>query len=311
MNVIFENLFSWILFVLTIVTGIAYFYDYKFTRPKRLASVDKARKETAGNLNSKLEKEMLEPKDIIGQTGSLFFVILFVFVFRSFIIEPFRIPSGSMLPTLQDGDFIAVSKWSYGIRNPLTNSILINTSTPQRGDVIVFKYPEDKNVDFIKRVVGLPGDIVIYQNKNIYILKVGSDKDAIPEQVSTKLIETLEEEISGIGLADKYEVYEEQLGDISHRMRVNTNAPMMSQYFYKQENTPVGMWRVPDNCYFVMGDNRDNSKDSRFWGFVPMENIKGKTLGIWLSFDFKHDSSSSMPEWLPSAVRFDRIGGLK
>ncbi len=311
MNVVFENLFSWILFLLSIITGIAYVYDYKIQRPKRLAAVAKAKEETAGKLESKVEKQMLEPKDLIGQTGSLFFVILFVFIFRSFIIEPFRIPSGSMMPTLVDGDFIAVSKWSYGIRNPLTNNILIHTSTPERGDVVVFKYPEDKNVDFIKRVVGLPGDVVIYQNKQIYLLKAGSGPDDIPEQVSSKLIETVEEEISGLGLAEKYEVYEEKFDDNTHRMRINTSAPMMSQYFYKQKDTPAGMWRVPENCYFVMGDNRDNSKDSRFWGFVPLENLKGKTMGIWLSLEFSHDSSSSMPEWIPSAVRFDRIGGLK
>ncbi len=308
MDAFSENTFSWILFLATLISGAAYIYDFRFTRPKRLKALEEARKNTGGALSKKDERKISEPSDLIGQAGSLFFVIAIVFVFRSFLIEPFRIPSGSMMPTLQDGDFIAVSKLSYGIRNPLTNKTIIETGRPQRGDVIVFKYPEDKSIDFIKRVVGVPGDTVIYQNKQLYLIKKGT-KDII--EISEQPLGS-DQEGGAMGFGETYNVYRESFDkDESHRIRVNPQAPSMSQYFHRDGDNAVGVWTVPEDCYFAMGDNRDNSKDSRFWGFVPYENIIGKTVGVWLSLDFSRDSSSSLPSWLPSGVLFDRIGGLK
>ena len=184
MDAVFENLFAWILLLATVITGVAYVYDTKVLLPKRkqvLEGAKKAASEQNKPLSKKECKKMLEPNTIVGQAGSLFTVILFVFIFRSFIVEPFRIPSGSMQPTLEPGDFIVVSKLSYGIRNPLTNNVLIDTSAPERGDVIVFKYPKDKTTDYIKRVIGLPGDTVIYQDKHLYLLKADAPEDAVPE----------------------------------------------------------------------------------------------------------------------------------
>lgn len=307
-SLISQNLFAFVLFIATVVSGIAWGYDYKFERPKRKARLEESNANS--KLSSKERKALLEPKNIVGQVGSLFFILLVVFLFRSFLYEPFRIPSGSMLPTLQDGDFIAVSKWEYGIKNPLTNNVLFKTTEPKRGDIIVFKYPEDKNVDFIKRIVGEPGDTIIYQDKHLYVLKHDAPEGSVPELISTKMVESVEDEVMGFN--ETFDVFEESLYDgESHTIRVAPNAPIMSRYYYVQTGRPVGMWKVPENNYFVMGDNRDNSKDSRFWGFVPYENIVGKTTAIWLSFDFKRKSDSALPAWVPTAVRFDRIGGIK
>ncbi|MCI6906972.1 MAG: signal peptidase I [Succinatimonas sp.] len=308
MSAITENLFAYILFFGSIVTGIAWFYDFKVDRPIRKQKYEQEQK-IQSKLSKKELKALLEPKGFIGQLGSLFFVILFVFLFRSFVFEPFRIPSGSMMPTLVDGDFIAVDKWSFGIRNPLTNNVMIDVSKPKRGDIIVFKYPEDKSIDFIKRVVALPGDTVIYQDKHLYLIKAGAGDDAYPELISTRLVGNVEEEV--MGFTETFNVYEETFGDgETHQIRVNPNVRSFQEYFYHQTGKPDGMWTVPDNCYFAMGDNRDNSKDSRFWGFVPFENIVGKTRAIWLSFEFNRDANSSIPKWIPSAFRFDRIGGV-
>lgn len=307
-SLISQNLFAFVLFIATVVSGIAWGYDYKFERPKRKARLEESNANC--KLSSKERKALLESKNIVGQVGSLFFILLVVFLFRSFLYEPFRIPSGSMLPTLQDGDFIAVSKWEYGIKNPLTNNVLFKTTEPKRGDIIVFKYPEDKNVDFIKRIVGEPGDTIIYQDKHLYVLKHDAPEGSVPELISTKMVESVEDEVMGFN--ETFDVFEESFYDgESHTIRVAPNAPIMSRYYYVQTGRPVGMWKVPENNYFVMGDNRDNSKDSRFWGFVPYENIVGKTTAIWLSFDFKRKSDSALPAWVPTAVRFDRIGGIK
>ena len=311
-QLIYENMFSWLLFIASVITGVCYFYDLKKQKPSRIEALEKAEKETNGKLSRADRRKIMEPHGVIGQTGSLFWIIFIVFLFRSFFIEPFRIPSGSMMPTLKDGDFIAVTKWDYGIRNPLSNKILISTSKPERGDVIVFKYPEDKSVDFIKRVIGLPGDVIVYSKKKLYILEAGSPKGTMPKEVSTSLIESFEEKIAGLEFADTYDMLTETFSNgVSHRMQVSQNAPDNALRFFREKGLPQGMWVVPEDCYFVMGDNRDNSHDSRFWGFVPMENIKGKTIGIWLAFDFNRDEKDALPSWVPSAVRFDRLGGLQ
>jgi signal peptidase I len=308
MDAVFENLFAWILLLATVITGVAYVYDTKVLLPKRkqvLEGAKKAASEQNKPLSKKECKKMLEPNTIVGQAGSLFTVILFVFIFRSFIVEPFRIPSGSMQPTLEPGDFIVVSKLSYGIRNPLTNNVLIDTSAPERGDVIVFKYPKDKTTDYIKRVIGLPGDTVIYQDKHLYLLKADAPEDAVPELITmqrdgTKSYETM------MGFDESYEQYAETFEGIgTHKVLIDPNAARLPI-----GGTPEGHFKVPENCYFVMGDNRDHSADSRFWGFVPFENIVGKTKGIWLSLEFNRKSDDALPTWIPSAVRFDRIGGI-
>ena len=184
------NTFSLILVIATLITGIAWIYDRRYRRPQRLAQCAQLA-QSDPTFNRKKRRALMEPTGLIGQLASLFPIILLVFVFRSFIIEPFRIPSGSMMPTLLSGDFIAVTKWSYGIKNPLTNATWIRTDEPQRGDVIVFKYPEDPKVDYIKRVVGLPGDEITYRNKQIYIRRAcrGEDSCQAPQPVPLQQVQ--------------------------------------------------------------------------------------------------------------------------
>lgn len=302
------NTFSVLLAVLSVVTGICWIYDFFKKRPERIRQY-KASAESVPALSKKERRKLLEPSGFIGQCASLFFIVLFVFLFRAFIIEPFRIPSGSMLPTLQSGDFIAVTKWSYGIRNPLTNDVLFRTGAPKRGDVVVFKYPEDTSVDYIKRVVGMPGDIVIYHDKQLYLIPAGSPEGTEPALISRSSKGSFIDESSAFA-KEHFDVFEEQLGDVNHRIMINPNAPGFEQNFFRQRGAPLAAWKVPDDCYFVMGDNRDNSADSRYWGFVPYDNLIGKTVGVWLSFDFNRKNTELLPSWIPSSVNFDRIGGL-
>ncbi len=302
------NNFALLLLIATVVSGLAYAWDFFKQRPQRKANLANLLNVNP-NASRKEKNKLLEPKGIIGQTGSLFFIILFVFVVRSFVVEPFRIPSGSMLPTLHVGDFIAVTKWNYGIREPLTNKTLIPTSKPNRGDIIVFKYPENPKIDYIKRVVGLPGDIVIYKDKTLFILESNSEKGGMPELIEQKPLGDYK--VSGVGFEEVYKVFEEQLGNNSHQIWINPNVRDFSEHFYRQKNAPVGAWRVPENSYFVMGDNRDNSADSRFWGFVPHEYVIGKTIGIWFSLEFNRTDDDWLPSFVPSAIRFDRLGGVE
>ena len=188
----------------------------------------------------------------------LFPVFLIVLLLRGFIAEPFRIPSGSMLPTLEIGDFILVNKFSYGLRLPVTNKRLIEISSPERGDVIVFRYPEKPSIDYIKRVVGIPGDKVAYYNKVLYI----NDKPAVQQPDGNYMVDF-----------QQFKKFSEQYDDINHKILVNRMLPAADF---------VDM--VPPNKYFVMGDNRDNSRDSRFWGFVPEENLVGKAFLVWMNW---------------------------
>lgn len=250
--------FALILFVLLVITGVLYAVDVlKFKK-----------------LRAKDSKEPLW----VEWGASFFPVILIVFVLRSFLFEPFKIPSGSMIPTLLVGDFILVNKFTYGIRLPVINKKIIDINSPQRGDVMVFRYPEDPSLDYIKRVVGLPGDTVAYQNKKLTINGV-----AVPTQ---KVSDYLHPERLYYS-----ERFQEKLGDVDHYALNDADAPAFipdAARFPHRENCTYNaagvICKVPEGHYFMMGDNRDNSRDSRAWGFVPEENIVGKAFFIWLNF---------------------------
>jgi signal peptidase I len=248
--------FALILFVLLVVTGLLY-----------AADVLKFRK-----LRAKTAKE-----PVWVEWGASFFpVILIVFVFRSFLFEPFKIPSGSMIPTLLVGDFILVNKFTYGIRLPVINKKIIDINSPQRGDVMVFRFPEDPSLDYIKRVVGLPGDTVSYQNKRLSI-----NGQAV-EMIKIEDFEHRDRMYSS-------EQYQVNMG-VEHRLLNDATAPGfipdVSKFPYRENctyNAAGVTCKVPDGHYFMMGDNRDNSRDSRAWGFVPEQNIVGKAFFIWLN----------------------------
>jgi len=250
--------FALILFVLLVITGVLYAVD-----------VLKFRKLRAKDANEPLWVEW----------GASFFpVILIVFVLRSFLFEPFKIPSGSMIPTLLVGDFILVNKFTYGIRLPVINKKVVPINSPQRGDVMVFRYPEDPSLDYIKRVVGLPGDTVSYQNKKLAINGVQVPTQKLGDYLHSERLYYSEQ-------------FQEKLGDVEHRALNDADAPAFipdAARFPNRENCTYNaagvICKVPDGHYFMMGDNRDNSRDSRAWGFVPEENIVGKAFFIWLNF---------------------------
>jgi signal peptidase I len=254
--------FALIMFVLLLVTGGVWLLDHLLLRPKRAADA----KEPWWAEYSK----------------SFFPVILAVFLLRSFLVEPFKIPSGSMIPTLQVGDFILVNKFTYGIRLPIVSRKLVEMNSPERGDVMVFHYPENPSVDYIKRVVGLPGDKVSYRNKQVFVNGVLQEQRHLGEYNYVE---------SGLRFVHT-EHYSENLGGHSHEMLVNPEAagihlgavaefPRREACSYNGEEMSC---TVPAGHYYMLGDNRDNSRDSRYWGFVPDNMIVGKAFMIWMNF---------------------------
>lgn len=281
--------FALILFVLLVITGVVWATDYFYLRARRrrraeaeMAVYDAAPTGVGSIEAARLRQAAYDKAHrvpwFIEYCVSFFPVILFVFVLRSFIVEPFRIPSGSMLPTLQNGDLILVNKYEYGIRLPVIDKKVVELGSPQRGDVVVFRYPVDPNIDYIKRVVGLPGDEVVYQNKTLFIngqeVPLVRDGDYYEPDRSAYISQFIE-----------------KLGAKDHKILLNKRAyqdlSAISDYPYRDQcgYFPGGMrCVVPEGHYFMMGDNRDNSLDSRYWGFVPDENIVGRAFFIWMNF---------------------------
>jgi len=256
--------FPTIMVLLVVVSGAIWIIDAVLFAPRRRLAIA----ETAQAGEGRAGEATPQPPAIVEYARSFFPVFLLVLVLRSFVAEPFRIPSNSMMPTLLTGDFILVNKFTYGLRAPVLNNEFLDLGEPERGDVIVFRYPRDPTTPFIKRVVGVPGDRIAYYNKYLYIN--GERTEQIPMGPYTGTG-------SGVGMTGAG-LRLEKLGGDEHYILVQEGASGI------EVKTQV----IPEGHYFVLGDNRDNSRDSRYWGTVPEELLIGKAFTIWMSWDWGH-----------------------
>lgn len=299
------NYFSIFLVILTVVSGLVWLIDHLMFAEKRKERMAIASSASAGSSELKQDEEL---PWLVDTAQQIFPVIAIVLVLRSFLYEPFQIPSGSMMPTLLVGDFILVEKYAYGLKDPVMRKKFVDLGAPERGDVVVFKYPVDPTLDYIKRVVGLPGDTVIYRNKELHIKPACDTAENCTPMTKVPLkFESRGEAYQQFAPLEKYT---EQLGDISHQIYKTAGRTTDSHSYYQQPGTQVDEWIVPEGEYFVMGDNRDNSADGRFWGFVSDDHLVGKAVAIWISFEFEREADSWLPSWIPTGIRFERVGGI-
>jgi signal peptidase I len=283
--------FALILFLLTIATGVIWVLDVFYLSKQRRVRADAAlaafdarnAKLRAEGLKvdesgrASLEADFLRQPTWIEYSGSFFPVIALVFFLRSFLFEPFKIPSSSMVPTLVVGDLILVNKFTYGIRLPIINKKIVQLNDPQRGDVMVFKYPKDMSLDYIKRVVGVPGDKIVYKSKRLIVNGQEIAYQPLPDYLDDERLSYSKQ-------------YLENLTGVAHKILNDERAPAYvanpDQFAYHENctyNVEGFACTVPAGHYFVMGDNRDNSLDSRYWGFVPDQNIVGKAFFVWMN----------------------------
>jgi signal peptidase I len=285
--------FSLLLFILSVVTGLFWlaerfkFWPERQAAAARLEAEDQSRRAELQKLGiEKVDGDITEARDKLlmqpwwlDWTAGLFPVIAIVFMMRSFFFEPFKIPSGSMIPTLEVGDLILVNKFHYGVRLPVVNKLVVANNSPARGDVVVFRYPVDPRLDYIKRIVGLPGDEVSYLNAKLSLNGQPVATRSLPEAYDGETVRYMAR-------------FEEYFGGEPHSIQrypqilpfnpmAPRNFPFRDQCRYSVEGF---VCKVPSGHYFVMGDNRDNSEDSRYWGFVPDENLVGKAVVVWMNF---------------------------
>ncbi|GIX36128.1 MAG: signal peptidase I [Lysobacteraceae bacterium] len=256
--------FALILVVLSAVTGAIWALDAWLLAPRR--------RRRAGAEEA--------PVPVVVEYARSFFPVIFaVLLIRSFLAEPFRIPSSSMMPTLLIGDFILVNKFAYGLKLPVLDYKFVEVGEPRRGDIVVFRYPVDPRQDYIKRVVGLPGDEVVYRDKRLFINGEEVTSEPVGRYIGTG---------SGADMTGA-EVRRERLGEVEHEILIRPES--------FRRGVGEGRWVVPEGHYMVLGDNRDNSLDSRYWGFVPERNLVGRAFLIWMNWDSRN-----------GGVDFSRIG---
>ncbi len=242
------------LLLFTLLTGLIWLVDSRFFAPRRKQGAEK--------------NDVVKDPALVEFAKSFFPIVLAVLFLRSFVVEPFRIPSGSMLPTLHSGDFILVNKYDYGVRLPFLHSKVVPIGSPERGDVAVFRFPPEPSKDFIKRIVGLPGDLISYRDKVLYI-------NGVPA------------EIQPLGAYNEPRV--PQMRD-ALRLTENLSGVEHDILIMDRRAGRDIQIRVPEGHYFAMGDNRDGSDDSRRWGFVPDHNLVGRAFMIWMSWDVTRNS---------------------
>ncbi len=289
---VIEGNFALLLFLATLVTGAYWVAERLYFLPQRRRAAQ-AIEDAAVQRRAELDRMGIAKVDVnveeakgrllmqpwwLDWTAGLFPVIAIVFLLRSFLFEPFKIPSGSMIPTLRVGDLILVNKFTYGVRLPVIHTRLTAGTPPARGDVMVFRYPPQPSLDYIKRVVGLPGDEVAYLNKRLTINGEPVPTQAVPDFFDEDAMRYFKQ-------------FEEQLGQHRHRLLNNPEVPAFvqgaSNFAYRDQcrySVEGVVCKVPAGHYFVMGDNRDNSLDSRYWGFVPDANIVGRAFFVWMNF---------------------------
>lgn len=291
---IFSN-FTLILFILMVMTGTVWFIEVCICSKSRRKKAAIALAEFDARINNKSSDQgtdQIKPSDrviienrfsktpiLMEYFGCFFPIIALVFFFRSFLYEPFKIPSSSMAPTLLAGDLILVNKFIYGIRLPMLHTKIINVLNPKRNDVVVFRYPKNVSENYIKRIIGIPGDIIVYKNKHLIINGQVVSYAILPDYF-------LDEN------SRYYKQLNEKLNHVSHALLIDEYAPNFVAYpenFLYSEFCVYDVdgfsCKVPRDHYFVMGDNRDNSLDSRYWGFVPNKNIVGKAFFVWMNFN--------------------------
>jgi signal peptidase I len=289
-----EGNFALLLFMATLVSGLYWLAERFYFLPRRQRAAQ-AFEQAQDQRQAELQRLGVRADEVdVGQakakllmqpwwldwTAGLFPVIAIVFILRSFLFEPFKIPSGSMIPTLIINDLILVNKFHYGVRLPVINTKIIDNNSPQRGDVMVFRYPPKPSLDYIKRVVGVPGDEVAYLNKQLSVNGKPLPQQALPDFFDADALRYAKQ-------------FEEQTADGSRKYRIIVEADRPAfvpgaENFKFRENCRYSaegvVCKVPPGHYFMLGDNRDNSLDSRFWGFVPEENIVGKAFFVWMNF---------------------------